>query len=456
MATPATAKNTIITVDLVTTDNRKYKADVSSSGRDIGKIVLLKTENNYPVTKSTAETLIVNNTSWTNIINKSLKAANLNTPGSPPVYSGIIVEDNYNQQYNQRLGSILNNELNLQDSTKLSRAIAAQALSPEAPTTGGVHIFPIDLIANKSDNSRSRVNSQDCIRIKALKYTPPQEGFLESVPKSKPSVSAIAKFGIASLNQSVPKGMSYMGEVILPMPSEVRDALKAEWGISDMSSLGFAMVGNVEGMGGAFGDATRYLQILGAGGNIQATGALLKSYAQGGPDLQRVLQNDAISSIVNRAGPKVDPLDILSRSTGKTVNSNAELLFRAPSLRVFDLNWKLIPRSASEAQELRKIIRFLKINMLPRITDGSAVLLQTPNVFVVTYERMDGSPNKSLPKPKICALTGFSADHTPDAVGWAAYEDSHPVSTVLTARFAELTPIFANEYSTSSDDDVGI
>jgi hypothetical protein len=74
----------------------------------------------------------------------------------------------------------------------------------------------------------------------------------------------------------------------------------------------------------------------------------------------------------------------------------------------------------------------------------------------MTYERMDGSPNKSLPKPKICALTGFSADHTPDGVGWASYEDSHPVSTVLTTRFAELTPIFANEYSSSTGDDVGI
>lgn len=464
MATPAAAKNTIITVPLTDSVGEQYWADVSSAGADVGKIIILRDANRYPVTYSAAQTLITDseNSNWTSDINKSLKASNLFTPGSPPKFNsanGTIAEGNYTQQYDQNLNSILNNELNLQSTNRLSKAIAAQAMSPEAPVTTGVHIFPIDLIANKSDASRSRGNSQDCIRIKALKYTPPQEGFLESVPKSKPSVGAIAKFGMASLNQSVPKGMSYQGEVILPMPSEVRDTLKTEWGISDISALGFAMVGNIAGMQelpGAFGSGKAFADILGVGANVTAIGSLLKSYASGGPDLQRIIKNDAISSIISRIGQQVNPLDLLTRSTGKTVNANAELLFRSPSLRVFELNWKLSPRSAAEAQELRKIIRFLKVNMLPRITDGSAVLLQTPNVFVMTYERMDGSPNKSLPKPKICALTGFSADHTPDGVGWSAYEDSHPVSTVLTTRFAELTPIFANEYSSSTEDDVGI
>lgn len=465
MTTPAAAKNTIITVPLTDSVGGQYYADVSSAGTDVGKIIILRDTNRYPVTYSAAQGLITDseNSNWTSDINKSLKAANLSTPGSPPKFNSAnatIVEGNYTQQYDQNLNSILNNELNLQSTNRLSKAIAAQAMSPEAPVTTGVHIFPIDLIANKSDASRSRGNSQDCIRIKALKYTPPQEGFLESVPKSKPSVGAIAKFGMASLNQSVPKGMNYQGEVILPMPSEVRDTLKTEWGISDISALGFAMVGNIAGMQdpsrGPLSSVKAFIDILGVGANATAIGSLIKSYASGGPDLQRVIKNDAISSIISRIGQQVNPLDLLTRSTGKTVNANAELLFRAPSLRVFELNWKLSPRSAAEAQELRKIIRFLKVNMLPRITDGSAVLLQTPNVFVMTYERMDGSPNKSLPKPKICALTGFSADHTPDGVGWASYEDSHPVSTVLTTRFAELTPIFANEYSSSTGDDVGI
>ena len=46
---------------------------------------------------------------------------------------------------------------------------------------------------------------------------------------------------------------------------------------------------------------------------------------------------------------------------------------------------------------------------------------------------------------------------TPDGMGWAAYEDSHPVSTSLVMQFAELTPLFRNEMVEAfpEDDDVG-
>ena len=94
--------------------------------------------------------------------------------------------------------------------------------------------------------------------------------------------------------------------------------------------------------------------------------------------------------------------------------------------------------------------------MLPYIPEGSSVLLQSPNVFVLRYERADGSYNKSLPKPKLCALVQMQANHTPDGVGWAAYGDSHPVTSTLSMTFMELSPLLANDYSSTTEDDVGL
>lgn len=463
--TPTRSKNEIINVKLVAANNL-YTADVSVSGPDSGKIVSIKDAFGFPVTYDATQSLIqANSASWKSVIDSSIRAKLLGTPGVAPTFNasnGTIKESTWDSEYSYALSSKLSTETNNPNTTELTKAIASQATPALPPqfVEGTVYIFPTNLVANKSSTDRTRVNSQDCIRIGALKYTPPQEGFLESVPKSNPSVGFITKFGMASLNNIIPRGMKYSGEVILPMPSEVRDALKTEWGISDLSALGFAMVGNISGLQelpGALGDATLLGQFLSSKvASASAIGSLIKSYGSGGPDLQRIIKNDVIASVISKIGQQVNPLDLLTRSTGKTVNTNAELLFRAPSLRVFELNWKLSPRSAKEAQELRKIIRFLKVNMLPRIPQGGAVLLQTPNVFVMKYEQMDGSANKSLPKPKICALTQMSADHTPDGAGWAAYQDSHPVSTVLRLGFAELTPLFANDYAYTEEDDVGL
>lgn len=94
--------------------------------------------------------------------------------------------------------------------------------------------------------------------------------------------------------------------------------------------------------------------------------------------------------------------------------------------------------------------------MLPTIPEYGAALLQSPNVFVLRYEKSDGSQNASLPKPKLCALGQVVANHTPDGIGWAAYDDSHPVATTLQMSFLELTPLLSNDFSGIPEDDVGL
>ena len=124
-------------------------------------------------------------------------------------------------------------------------------------------------------------------------------------------------------------------------------------------------------------------------------------------------------------------------------------------MRQFEFQFKLVCRSKDDAKRIREIIKFFKLQSLPSVNKNTN-LINSPNVFFIRY--MNGDTRiKSLPQPKICALINFGIDHTPDNMGWAAYEDSHPVATALVMSFAELTPLFKNEMVEAfpEADDVG-
>ena len=332
----------------------------------------------------------------------------------------------------------------------------AALVSKTKPETSGVIVFPTDLIVSSGGGSVSY--SQDTIRIKALKYVPPQQDFLKGKRNAE-----IYSEGLGSNNQilNLEQGYDYKGEVILPMPLSIRDAVGAEWGVGALNTLALGVFSAIRdkyenGAGGNVGTLLRT-----GFKNFQATEAwiaLADAYAAGGGgagNLRTQVLNDVTAEIAGKIGLQVDPLQVLARSTGSVVNNNAELLFRGPKLRSFDFSWKLSPRSSEDSRRIRQLIRFFKLNSLPYVKSDT-IFIETPNVFVVQYVKSDNQRNEALPQPKICALLDFRVDYTPDGVGWAAYgDDSQPVTSVISAVFHELTPLFANEYAGLPEDSVG-
>jgi hypothetical protein len=49
----------------------------------------------------------------------------------------------------------------------------------------------------------------------------------------------------------------------------------------------------------------------------------------------------------------------LARTTGAILNPNIELLFNAPSLRVFNYRFQLSAREEPESKQIQKIIRLV-------------------------------------------------------------------------------------------------
>ena len=132
--------------------------------------------------------------------------------------------------------------------------------------------------------------------------------------------------------------------------------------------------------------------------------------------------------------------NILTRSTGSIINPNLELLFRGPKLRQFNFNFKLRPRSASEASIVKQIIKFFKTNMAPQ-TGGQNLFLYTPNIFKIEYIYSGGGQHPYLNKIKPCALTNFSVNYVPDG-SYMTYQDGSMTGYDIALGMNEIRPIY--------------
>ena len=185
---------------------------------------------------------------------------------------------------------------------------------------------------------------------------------------------------------------------------------------------------------------------------------------------RRVTSLNAIAQAIGALGVSVDVDQAITRTSGAVRNPNLELLFKGPSLRSFNFNIRLTPRSPDESKRVRMIIRALKQHSAakknPQIFSGQAegelggnFLLGTPDVFKLRYIKARTQRDiKGLNKFKTCALTSMSVDYTGEIGRFAAYEeDSQPVTSIITLSFTELTPIYDVDYAEfTNDDDVGL
>ena len=113
----------------------------------------------------------------------------------------------------------------------------------------------------------------------------------------------------------------------------------------------------------------------------------------------------------------------------------------------------MIARSREEGDEIRKIIRFLKVGMAPRYQNQ--VFLRTPKIFKLEYKRGTRHLNTvNRFNPSGLALRTLAVDYAPNGY-WSAYRDSQPVSVRISVNFAELRPIYQQDQEKTDIDSVG-
>ena len=252
------------------------------------------------------------------------------------------------------------------------------------------------------------------------------------------------------------KAKKILGSIIMQMPSNIQDGNAVDYGESKMNTLMGAAAGLVGSTIEGGGEALSAMIKGDKAGYEAATANMTKEMKNTvGTDssimdaASQFVTAKATSAAIGALGGNVSAADILARQTGQIFNPNMELLFNGPTLRSFNFSFKMTPRSPSEAQECKNIIRSFKSNMAPKTKNtgslgGSGMFLKTPNVFELRYKK-GNSDHPFLHKFKQCFLTNVSVNYTGEGV-YTTYDDATPVSMQIDLSFKELEPIYDVDY----------
>jgi len=263
-------------------------------------------------------------------------------------------------------------------------------------------------------------------------------------------------------------GSKLDGSIILPMP-KATDANAAQWGGSDLTITDLAalqtakildqdtILANIlrtttgRSLSGLKQDQISANQTERARRNkLGQNESIAGNIISGG----QAITAQSISKLTGLLGANFDTDTFLARTGGRVLNPNAEMLFQGPVIRDFSFEFQMIARSRKEGEEIRKIIRFLKLGMAPKFQN--IAFLANPDVFKLEYRNDTNGTLKTVNmfNPGGLALTALKTDYAPNGY-WAAYTDSQPVALKLAMSFTELRPIYEGDQSQTPDNSVG-
>ena len=183
---------------------------------------------------------------------------------------------------------------------------------------------------------------------------------------------------------------------------------------------------------------------LGTGAAITA----LKELEEGDREAGREKLTQALTEGAGGAGRaianEVDPGIIaqLEAQEGRILSDRMELAFKGVDKRKFSYDFKMMPRSKREADEVAEIIYAFKFHMLPEMTAGEKQdgrSLNYPSTFDIQYMYVN-QENNYLHKISTCYLE--SMDVTYGGSRYTTFDGNEdgapPVETNITLTFAEI------------------
>lgn len=128
-------------------------------------------------------------------------------------------------------------------------------------------------------------------------------------------------------------------------------------------------------------------------------------------------------------------------STGAVVTDRLELAFTGLEKRSFSFEFKMMPKSAREVQEVEGIINLFRFNAAPEFVGGNRAgrKMNVPNTFDIQY-MYGGRPNEHLGRISTCILK--DVNHTYGGDRYRTFKDdgrgTPPTEYTLSLTFQEL------------------
>jgi hypothetical protein len=179
--------------------------------------------------------------------------------------------------------------------------------------------------------------------------------------------------------------------------------------------------------------------------NITSTGASQKSATDSIQKIGTELLPTALTLMLQTTLGALPGLGGLREArgimTGEIISDRLELAFKGINKRKFQYTFKMIPKSAAEAAEIKDIITQFKKNMLPEFAGGDKTgrRFVVPNTFTIQY-MYNGQQNNFLHKIGECVLENMTVSYGGDRYRtYTPQGDGAPVAeTTITLAFKEM------------------
>ena len=176
--------------------------------------------------------------------------------------------------------------------------------------------------------------------------------------------------------------------------------------------------------------------------DIVSKKGLAETIEKAGNSLGSELGDVAIRTLLGAADmiPGLEgAMEAVEMQRGFIKTPRMELAFKGIPKRSFQYDFKMIPKSAAEAEEIQKIIKGFKLNMLPEMVSGTANRLTMPNTFDISY-MYNGAENQYLHKISTCVLESMSVVYGGDRYKTfeATGNGAPPVEVQITLGFKEM------------------
>ena len=324
--------------------------------------------------------------------------------------------------------------------------------SDPSKLTTNIFKYPRDLNDKEDDFAWTK--------FRFFKYKPPL-----AVTRTSTNIGQ----SLGNYNSSV-TNQEYIGPTIaLYSPEDIQAEYGVQWGGRAIQNFTRDTIAGIASPGSSI---TNLFQSLADGSAATDIGAYAFSglAAAGLQALQNLGQGEGIG--LN---------DLLGGTAGVVLNPNTELLFQGFDLRNFNLQYKFVARSRTEADEIQNIIRWFKYAMLPglngSVNTGTATereqdpdnagqtkvkrqnaktfkqdrlsrnFIQVP--YLCDMQFMYGkTANEYITQFKPCAITGLTFNQTPDGL-LSLYQRGEPTAITMNISFQETKLVYREEIKPS-------
>lgn len=212
--------------------------------------------------------------------------------------------------------------------------------------------------------------------------------------------------------------------IVLPMPSNLSETFSVDYQTPAMGPLAGAAIDTAIGaardkgisdiMSGAVLSTTK-----------QGVGAAAKDAAFAGA-IGLLKSQGAAGEVLSNAA---------QMASGVAPNPHLAVIFSNVGLREHSFSYKFAPNNRKEMENIKQIIRELKLRMLPGMSSGSDMLFTFPDTCDISF-----GPTKDKPyKIKTCVMKSLNVNYSPNGSP-AFFKTGDPVMVEISMTFMEMSP----------------